>query len=64
MKGELRIFISCICAFVVLFLCSVLIEIIDMKDNLMIKFIGAGVAFFAGKYLNTYLKEKYPNKKE
>ena len=63
MKGVLRIIISCVFAFAVLFLCSVLIEIVGMKDNVLIKFIGAGVAFFSGKYLNTYLKGKYPNKK-
>ena len=60
MRSILRIIISCVFAFVVFFLCSVLTEIISMKSYTMIKFISAGVAFFAGKYLNLYLKNKYP----
>lgn len=62
MKNYLRVILSCVFAFFVLVLCSTLIAIIGMNDVSVFKFIGAAIAFFSGKYLNEYLKVKYPEK--
>ncbi len=62
MNNGLRILISCVTAIVVLVICSLIVVFVGIEGSTIVYMINAAIAFTAGKYLNTFLKKKYPPK--
>jgi len=63
MIAILRILICCIVALVVLFLCSGFWVLLGLESMGFLHILGAAIGYFSGKYLNDYLKKKFPPKK-
>lgn len=58
-----RILFCCIVAIIVLFLCSYLWVLLGLEKLTILHILGAVIGYLSGKYLNSFLKKKFPSKK-
>ena len=64
MNKFVKILLSCVCAFVVLHICSFLIVLIGIQDFIIIKYVNAGIAISAAVCMYKFLKKKFPEKEK
>lgn len=61
MNTFFRVLFCCLVALVVLFLCSCLWVLLGLEKVMLLRILGAAIGYLSGKYLNDYLKRKFPS---